>query len=105
MVQAVGGLLVAFVAKYANMILKNFACTLSIVFSTVIVAVYFPTHSALSLQFILGAVMVCGATYGYGTADVKVVVKHEEQVLLNILGLTYSPACHPNIDAYARFLW
>ena len=69
MVQAAGGLLVAFVAKYANMILKNFACTMSIVFSTIIVAVYFPSQSALSLQFAVGGIMVCGATFGYATAD------------------------------------
>ena len=69
MVQAAGGLIVAFVAKYASMILKNFACTISIVFSTIIVAVYFPAHSALSQMFVVGAIMVCGATYGYGTAS------------------------------------
>jgi len=62
---------VVFACKYANNILKNFACTLSIVLSTIIIAIWFPEHSALSLQFILGATMVMGSTYAYGAEDAK----------------------------------
>jgi len=67
--QALGGLLVAFACKYANNILKNFACTLSIVLSTLVLAMMFPEHSPLSGQFIVGASMVLGATFAYGKED------------------------------------
>ena len=59
----------AFACKYANNILKNFACTLSIVLSTLIIAVFFPEHSSLSFQFVIGASMVLWSTYAYGAED------------------------------------
>ena len=67
--QAFGGLLVAFACKYANNIMKNFACTLSIVLSTLILSISFPEHSPLSGQFLLGASLVMAATYLYGKED------------------------------------
>lgn len=69
--QALGGLLVAFACKYANNILKNFACTLSIVLSTLVLAMVFPEHSPLSGQFVVGAAMVLGATFAYGREDAQ----------------------------------
>jgi len=67
--QAAGGLLVAFACKYADNILKNFATTLSIVSSTLVLWLYFPSDSPLSVQFSIGASLVLGSTYAYGRED------------------------------------
>ena len=49
--------------------MKNFACTLSIVLSTIILSVSFPEHSPMSFDFLIGAALVLGATYLYGAED------------------------------------
>ncbi|XP_060679251.1 UDP-galactose translocator isoform X2 [Hemiscyllium ocellatum] len=61
--QAVGGLLVAMVVKYADNILKGFAASLSIVISTVASVHIFGFH--VDLFFALGASLVIGAVYLY----------------------------------------
>ncbi|XP_078393372.1 UDP-galactose translocator, partial [Cetorhinus maximus] len=61
--QALGGLLVAVVVKYADNILKGFAASLSIVISTV-ASVYLFGFS-VDLYFTLGAGLVIGAVYLY----------------------------------------
>lgn len=67
--QAAGGLLVATAVKYADNIYKNFACTLSILVSTLVVYVVAPEDSPLSVMFVCGATLVLGSTYVYGQAD------------------------------------
>ena len=62
--QAFGGLLVAMVVKYADNIMKGFATSLAIVVSCVVSIYVF--NFVLSLQFILGTMLVMGAVYLYG---------------------------------------
>ncbi|KAL1916394.1 uncharacterized protein VTP21DRAFT_5585 [Calcarisporiella thermophila] len=66
--QALGGLLVAIVVKYADNILKGFATSLSIILSSVISCYLFNFH--LSFQFCVGAAIVMLATALYGRPPV-----------------------------------
>ncbi|XP_071960069.1 UDP-galactose translocator-like isoform X2 [Antedon mediterranea] len=65
--QALGGLLVAVVVKYADNILKGFATSFSIILST-LASVYF-FNFTLNLQFSIGASLVMLAIYLYGRAN------------------------------------
>ena len=69
-VQAVGGLIVATVVKYADNVLKVFATSFSIVVSCVISAFLFDFHPTLS--FLVGASLVVTATVMYSTPERKV---------------------------------
>ncbi|CAG8596033.1 4679_t:CDS:2 [Paraglomus brasilianum] len=62
--QALGGLLVAIVVKYADNILKGFATSLSIIISGIISSYFFDFHP--SSQFTIGAMIVMVSTYLYG---------------------------------------
>ncbi|KAJ2961339.1 hypothetical protein NQZ79_g3422 [Umbelopsis isabellina] len=62
--QALGGLLVAIVVKYADNILKGFATSLSIIISGVISFYLFNFQP--SFQFMVGAVIVMVSSYLYG---------------------------------------
>ncbi|XP_052900531.1 UDP-N-acetylglucosamine transporter [Anopheles moucheti] len=62
--QAVGGLIVAVVVKYADNILKGFATSLAIIISCV-ASIYLFDFS-LSLQFTVGAALVIGSIFLYG---------------------------------------
>merc|ERR1719343_63881 len=68
-VQAVGGLIVAVVVKYADNVLKVFATSFSIVVSCVISAVFFDFHA--SWAFTLGASLVVISTVLYSQPDRK----------------------------------
>ncbi len=61
---ACGGLLVAVVVKYADNILKGFACSLAIIISSIISIFLFGFQ--LSLQFVVGAGLVIGSVFLYG---------------------------------------
>merc|ERR1712106_322447 len=61
---ALGGLLVAVVIKYADNILKGFACSLAIIITCV--ASIFIFDFSLSLQFTLGAAFVISSIFLYG---------------------------------------
>lgn len=61
---ATGGLLVAVVVKYADNILKGFACSLAIIITCVISIFLFGFQ--LSLQFAAGATLVVGSVVMYG---------------------------------------
>lgn len=63
--QAVGGLVVAVVIKYADNILKGFATSLSIIMSTLISYFLLNDFSPTGL-FFLGALLVIAATFLYG---------------------------------------
>ncbi|KAG0288423.1 hypothetical protein BGZ96_007812 [Linnemannia gamsii] len=65
--QALGGLLVAIVVKYADNILKGFATSLSIIISGIISVYFFDFEP--SLQFQLGTLVVICSTYLYGRPD------------------------------------
>ena len=68
-VQAVGGLIVAVVVKYADNVLKVFATSFSIVVSCVLSAIFFDFHA--SLAFIVGASLVVIATVLYSQPERK----------------------------------
>lgn len=61
--QAVGGLVVAVVVKYADNILKGFAASASIVTSSILCMVFFDFHP--TMQFGIGAVLVNYSMYLY----------------------------------------
>ncbi|KAJ3159915.1 hypothetical protein HDU86_001179 [Geranomyces michiganensis] len=67
MCQAIGGLIVALVVKYADNILKGFATSLSIILSSV--ASYFLFDFKLTLMFTIGSSVVLYATHLYGLPD------------------------------------
>ena len=61
---ATGGLLVAMVVKYADNILKGFACSLAIILTCIFSIFFFGFQ--LSMQFTLGAGLVIGSIFLYG---------------------------------------
>ncbi|CAG8460869.1 9176_t:CDS:1 [Acaulospora colombiana] len=65
--QALGGLLVAIVVRYADNILKGFATSLSIIVSGIISFYFF--DFCPNFQFTIGAVIVMASTYLYGTSE------------------------------------
>ncbi|KAF9278382.1 hypothetical protein BGZ74_003115 [Mortierella antarctica] len=71
--QSAGGLIVAVVVKYADNILKGFATSISIVISAIASVAIF--GSKIGSIFMLGTVLVLGATYLYSLPD-KPVVKY-----------------------------
>lgn len=68
-VQAVGGLIVAVVVKYADNVLKVFATSFSIVISCVLSAIFFDFHA--SFAFMVGASCVVLATALYSQPEKK----------------------------------
>jgi UDP-sugar transporter A1/2/3 len=69
--QSAGGLIVAVVVKYADNILKGFATSISIVISAIASVALF--GSKIGTIFILGTVLVLGATYIYSLPDKPVI--------------------------------
>ncbi|KAJ2359309.1 UDP-galactose transporter Gms1 [Coemansia erecta] len=65
--QALGGLIVAVVVKYADNILKGFATSISIILSCVASVWIFGFR--ITPMFIAGTALVVGATYMYGRPD------------------------------------
>lgn len=63
--QALGGLVIAVVIKYADNILKGFATSLSIILSTLISYFLLEDFNPTSM-FFLGAMLVIAATFLYG---------------------------------------
>ena len=61
---ATGGLLVAMVIKYADNILKGFACSLAIIITCIVSVFLF--GFTLSLQFVCGAAFVIASVFLYG---------------------------------------
>lgn len=68
-VQAVGGLIVATVVKYADNVLKVFATSFSIVISCIISAFLFDFHP--TILFLVGASLVVTATVMYSSPEKK----------------------------------
>lgn len=66
-VQAVGGLIVAVVVKYADNVLKVFATSFSIVISCILSAIFFDFHATTA--FLLGASLVVIATGLYSQPE------------------------------------
>ncbi|KAI8348521.1 nucleotide-sugar transporter-domain-containing protein [Mortierella sp. GBAus27b] len=69
--QSAGGLIVAVVVKYADNILKGFATSISIVISSIASVALFGTK--IGTIFMIGTVLVLGATYLYSLPDKPVV--------------------------------
>ncbi|KAL1915886.1 uncharacterized protein VTP21DRAFT_6274 [Calcarisporiella thermophila] len=67
--QAIGGLLVAIVVKYADNILKGFATSLSIIISSIVSIYLFGFQ--VTLEFTTGATIVMIATFLYGRPENK----------------------------------
>lgn len=68
-INSIGGLMVAVVVKYADNILKGFATSLAIIFSSLLSIIFFnfkPTPN-----FLVGAGLVIGAVYMYAQPDSK----------------------------------
>lgn len=84
LLQAVGGLLVAMVVKYADNILKGFATSLSIIISCVASMYIFDFQ--LTYQFAFGALLVIGSIflYGYTPNDPKANKKGSNKSLHDI---------------------
>jgi len=68
-VQAVGGLIVAVVVKYADNVLKVFATSFSIVVSCILSAIFFDFHATFA--FVVGASLVVIATVLYSQPERK----------------------------------
>ncbi|KAF8945924.1 hypothetical protein BGZ46_005914 [Entomortierella lignicola] len=68
--QALGGLLVAIVVKYADNILKGFATSLAIIVSGFISVYFFDFRP--SLQYMIGTLVVILSTFLYGRPDAPV---------------------------------
>ncbi|KAK6619799.1 hypothetical protein RUM43_012144 [Polyplax serrata] len=71
--QAVGGLIVAMVVKYADNILKGFATSLAIIISCV--ASIYLFNFVLTFQFIIGVVLVISSVYGYNYKPPQTIAK------------------------------
>jgi len=69
LVQAVGGLIVAVVVKYADNVLKTFASSFGIVISCIISAIFFDFHP--NLAFLTGASFVVLSTVLYSQPEKK----------------------------------
>ncbi|KAF9374926.1 hypothetical protein BGX21_003992 [Mortierella sp. AD011] len=68
--QALGGLLVAVVVKYADNILKGFATSLSIIISGIISVYFFDFEPSFQFQF--GTMIVILSTYLYGRPEAPI---------------------------------
>ncbi|KAJ3331142.1 hypothetical protein HDU91_003410, partial [Kappamyces sp. JEL0680] len=71
--KALGGILVAFVVKYSNIILKVIATPLSVILSAVLSSVVF--NSVITYEFVFGGSMVAFGTAIYIVDDSQVLKK------------------------------
>lgn len=76
--QALGGIIVSVVMKYADNILKGFATSLSIILSSVI-SFFFLSDFQPTWNFIVGTVLVVVATYMYSRPAPKMVLPISEK--------------------------
>merc|ERR1711972_547632 len=72
-IQALGGLLVAVVIKYADNILKGFACSVSIIVSAI--CAHFMFEFKITMAFSFGTGLVILATYLYNLPSKKQIIK------------------------------
>eukprot|EP00123_Amoebidium_parasiticum_P006929 comp17755_c0_seq1/m.17761 comp17755_c0_seq1/g.17761 ORF comp17755_c0_seq1/g.17761 comp17755_c0_seq1/m.17761 type:complete len:334 (-) comp17755_c0_seq1:587-1588(-) len=69
LINALGGLVIAVVVKYADNILKGFATSLAIIFSSILSIYFFDFRP--SVPFVFGAALVIAAVFMYGRPDPK----------------------------------
>jgi UDP-sugar transporter A1/2/3 len=85
LLQAIGGLVVAMVVKYADNILKGFATAGAIVVSCIAAAFVFQnsaSESEINGMFVVGATVVCASAFVYGYSPPKLnAVKHYNESL------------------------
>lgn len=87
-VQAIGGLIVAVVMKYADNVLKTFATSFSIVISCIISSIFFDFHP--NMAFLMGASLVVISTVMYSQPDKTKLRRHRKSPVLPLN--TSSPA-------------
>ena len=75
--QALGGIIVSLVVKYADNILKGFSTSLSIIISCV--ASVFLFSYTITLQFVIGTILVILAIYLYGRYQPEVIPKNDQK--------------------------
>ena len=80
--QALGGLVVAAVVKYADNIIKAFATSVSILLSSVLSYFLFGWHP--NAQWVSGALLVFLAVYIYGTGKPTIAPKVKATVKTNV---------------------
>jgi len=78
-IQAVGGLIVALVVKYADNVLKVFATSFSIILSCIISAVFFDFRP--SLNFVFGSSLVMISTIMYSKPEKRIRRKLKKPIL------------------------
>ena len=89
-IQAVGGLIVAVVVKYADNVLKGFATSFSIIISVLVNALFFKDDSFHpNLKFFLGTslVLISSYMYSYPEKKRKVVGRKRENLPLSSANL------------------
>lgn len=79
-VQAIGGLIVAVVMKYADNVLKTFATSFSIVISCIISSIFFDFHP--NMGFLFGASLVVISTVMYSQPDKTKLRRHRKKPVL-----------------------
>jgi hypothetical protein len=70
LLSSVGGLVTAFVMKYADNILKSFANSIAIILTAIVSAIAFDFH--INLLFIVGTGIVLFSVHLYSTGGAKV---------------------------------
>ncbi|CAG8583591.1 13196_t:CDS:1 [Ambispora leptoticha] len=69
--QAIGGIIVALVVKYADNILKGFATSISIILSF-LASLWIFTDTSISITFLAGSALVLASTYMYSLPDAPI---------------------------------
>jgi len=99
--QAVGGIIVAMVVKYADNILKGFATSISIILS--FLASIYLFDFIVTSTFLMGATLVLIATYMYSKPDPKpqeILSNNKEKGEDDGYGYDYAPASNVNGNGY-----
>ncbi|CAG8506475.1 6780_t:CDS:1 [Ambispora gerdemannii] len=76
--QAIGGIIVALVVKYADNILKGFATSISIILSF-LASLWIFTDTSISTAFLAGSTLVLAATYIYSLPDSTPIINKDTE--------------------------
>ncbi|EXX77825.1 uncharacterized protein OCT59_022656 [Rhizophagus irregularis] len=96
--QAIGGIIVAMVVKYADNILKGFATSISIILS--FLASVYLFNFIVTSTFLMGATLVLIATYVYSKPDPKKEIPSNNKEKDDGYGYDYTPANNVNGNGY-----
>ena len=78
--QALGGMLVAFVVRYTNSIVKGFAASGSIVLSCIISAIFLSDYK-LNRMFLIGTAMVCASAFAWAISPQPIVTTVAKEIV------------------------